>query len=148
MKTSDAAVEHVIKYYQKQGVHLVKAKRGDVGFDLKTPKEDLFIEVKGSANQKVSFRYFENSEYEKARACRRNNLPYEIHIVTGIGTKKRRHYIIPGNVLLDEGRPEIGEQASYNATGKAPNLGRGDYFPLQGLHQVSGLRHAFDQGQI
>ena len=107
MKTSDSAVDYVIRHFEKRGIRLVKAKRGDVGFDLKTAKEDLFIEVKGSTKERINFRYFENSEYEKARTCRRNDIPYEVHIVSGIGTKKRKHYCIPGDVLIQDARPEI-----------------------------------------
>ncbi len=96
-----------MKHFRKKGVTLVKAKRGDVGFDLKTAEEDLFIEVKGSTKARINFRYFENSEYEKARTCRRNNIPFEVHILSGIGTKSLKHFCIPGDTLLQDARPEI-----------------------------------------
>ena len=99
MKTSEQAELIVIEYYKKKGIELFKAKRGDIGFDLKDKMENLFIEVKGSANESIPFRYFTNSEYEKARTCRRNKLKYEIHLVTGIGEKLVKHYIIPERIL-------------------------------------------------
>jgi len=109
MKIADVAVAIVKAYFrQKEGVELIEAKRGDVGYDLKKADETLFVEVKGSANQKIPFRYFTNSEYEKARVCRRNKLRYEVHIVIGIEDGKcSDHFVIPGDDLVRHAKPEI-----------------------------------------
>jgi Protein NO VEIN, C-terminal len=108
MKTSDAAVAIVKAYFARQNITLLDAKRGDVGYDLKNADETLFVEVKGSAKKKPHFRYFTNSEYEKARVCRRNKLKYEVHIIIGItdGTCLD-HLRITGDDLIREASPEI-----------------------------------------
>ena len=109
MKTSEAAVAIVKAHFcETEGIELIDAKRGDVGYDLKNLDETLFVEVKGSANEKIPFRYFTNSEYEKARVCRRNKLRYEIHIVIGIGDGTHSdHYVITADELIREAKPEI-----------------------------------------
>jgi hypothetical protein len=109
MSTEQAAVEIVKKHFREnEQIELIEAKRGDVGYDLKNIEETLFVEVKGSAMQKIPFRYFTNSEYEKARVCRRNNLRYEVHIVIGIDNEKYLdHFMIQGDDLIRESRPEI-----------------------------------------
>ncbi|MEM3091526.1 MAG: DUF3883 domain-containing protein [Candidatus Pacearchaeota archaeon] len=109
MNTGKAAEEFVKEYYRKQNVRLVKTK-GELGYDFKNEDSTLFIEVKGATTKdltRVLFRYFTNTEYEKARLCKKQNLEYRIHLVIGIGTDEIKHYIIPGKVLLDEAKPEI-----------------------------------------
>jgi hypothetical protein len=108
MKTSDAAVAIVKAYFTSKNITLLDAKRGDVGYDLRNTDETLFIEVKGSAKKTIPFRYFTNSEYEKARVCRRNKLRYEVHIVIGIadGTCSD-HFVISGDDLIRQASPEI-----------------------------------------
>lgn len=104
--------ETIISDYfeKKRNMKLVKRQRGERGFDFRDSELKLFVEVKGSAANRLSdvlFRYFTNAEYEKAKECRANKKTYEIHLVLGIGTNNRKHYKIPAKVFLEKARPEV-----------------------------------------
>ena len=111
MKTGTFAENYVKEYFRtKKQINLIKAPKGELGYDFRDHDSQLFVEVKGTAAKKLSdvlFRYFTNTEYEKARICRRNKQKYEIHLITGIGSSAIEHYIIPGEILLDKAKPEI-----------------------------------------
>lgn len=110
MTTAKQAEEYVKHYFKKElDIDLVKAGRGELGFDFRDESSKLFVEVKGSTKdlKGILFRYFTNTEYEKARSCRREGTKYEIHLVAGIGSELPEHYVIPGEVLLDQAKPEV-----------------------------------------
>jgi hypothetical protein len=111
MNTGQKAELYVKEYFKdKKKIKLISAPRGELGYDFKTSDNKLFIEVKGTAATKLTkvyFRYFTNTEYEKARACRKAKVTYEIHLILGVNSDSISHYKIPGNLLLEKGKPEI-----------------------------------------
>jgi hypothetical protein len=111
MSVAKQAEDYVKNYFAtERRTDLIRVPRGELGFDFRDRGSKLFVEVKGTAAKdltKVLFRYFSNAEYEKARACRRNKQKYEIHLIVGVGSAAVDHYMIPGQVLLEEGRPEV-----------------------------------------
>jgi hypothetical protein len=110
MNTGKAAEQYVKSYFHDKDIELVSITRGNTGYDFKKSDDTLFIEVKGTTFKdlsKIPFRYFTNSEYEMAKLCRKRKIKYEIHLITGIGTNNVKHYIMPGNVLLEKSKPEV-----------------------------------------
>lgn len=111
MNTGKQAEKYIKDYFKtKKNIDLISAPRGELGYDFKTADDKLFVEVKGTSAKelsKVFFRYFTNTEYEKARVCRKAKVKFEIHLVLGIGSDSITHYRIPGNLLLEKGKPEI-----------------------------------------
>jgi hypothetical protein len=110
MTIAKQAEEYVRRYFEEQrGIKLVRAGKKDLGYDFRDTLGKLFVEVKGSKNQfeELAFRYFTNTEYEKARICRRNGTGYEVHLVIGIGGDSCTHYVFPGELLLEQGKPEV-----------------------------------------
>ena len=96
--------------YKRRKVELIKKPRGELGYDFRDKESKLFIEVKGTTEKNITdalFRYFTNTEYEKARSCRKAKQDYQIHLITGIGSDNIKHYKIPGEELLDKGKPEV-----------------------------------------
>lgn len=114
MNTGQKAENIVKEYFKNKGIELIRAPKGELGYDFKKNDNKLFIEVKGTTAKelsKVLFRYFTNTEYEKARACRKAKVKYEIHLIIGINGNNdntfKEHYMIPGNDLLDKAKPEV-----------------------------------------
>ncbi|MEW6195061.1 MAG: DUF3883 domain-containing protein [Bacteroidota bacterium] len=111
MNTGQKAEEYVRKYFQeKKSIDLIKAPKGELGYDFRSKDSKIFVEVKGSAAKDFSnvlFRYFTNTEYEKARSCRKLKQRYEIHLVVGVDTESISHFVIPGKILLEKSKPEI-----------------------------------------
>lgn len=110
MNTGQRAEQYIKDYFQKKGVELIKKSRSEHGYDFRDKDSKIFIEVKGTTAKNITdalFRYFTNTEYEKARSCRKAKQDYQIHLVTGIGSNNIKHYKIPGEELLDKGRPEV-----------------------------------------
>ncbi len=111
MKIGGFAENYVKEYFKtKKEIELIKAPKGELGYDFRDSNSKLFIEVKGTTAKKITdvlFRYFTNTEYEKARLCRKNKQKYEIHLITGIGSSSVEHYVIPGEILLEKAKPEI-----------------------------------------
>jgi hypothetical protein len=114
MNTGQKAEKIIKNYFYNKGIVLIRAPKGELGYDFKKSDDKFFIEVKGTTAKelsKVPFRYFTNTEYEKARACRKSKVKYEIHLITGIQSNDdigfSEHYMIPGNDLLDKGKPEV-----------------------------------------
>jgi len=110
MNTGKKAEEFVRKYFEMNGIILTKAGKGDLGYDFRNATGDFFVEVKGTAAKdivKVLFRYFTNTEYEKARSCRKAKQKYEIHLIVDINSSSPVHYVIPGTLLLESGKPEV-----------------------------------------
>lgn len=114
MTTGQKAEKIVKDYFQNKGIELIRAPKGELGYDFKKSDDKLFVEVKGTTAKelsKVLFRYFTNTEYEKARACRKAKVKYEIHLIIGIKNNHENdfseHYMIPGNDLLEKGKPEV-----------------------------------------
>ena len=112
-KTGELA-EHYVKNYfanrKREPVKLERASKGELGYDYRDKKGKLFIEVKGTQAatfSKINFRYFTNTEYEKARACQRAGQDYQIHLVVGVRSRKKKHYQISGRELLKKAKPEI-----------------------------------------
>ncbi len=95
----------VLGYFRtKRNIHLVKRERGERGFDFRTKDSRLFVEVKGSTSDKLSkaqFRYFTNTEYEKARECFSKKSNYKIHLVLRVGTGHCKQYKIPAKVFIE-----------------------------------------------
>ena len=110
MSTEKLAEVYVKKYFKKKKMELIKVTKQELGFDFRSKDSKIFIEIKGTTKKDYSnipFRYFTNTEYEKARSCSKQKQKYEIHLVVGINTKSISHYIIPGDVLLKKAKPEI-----------------------------------------
>ena len=110
MTTAKQAEEYVKRYFkEKRGIDLIKVGKRELGFDFRDKSSDLFVEVKGSTKEFKALQgnYFTNAEFEKARSCRREGTEYEIHLVAGIGSELPEHYVIPGEVLLDQAKPEV-----------------------------------------
>ena len=111
MTTAKKAEEYVKNYFKTTyGIDLIKSKGSDRGFDFRDQKSKIYIEVKGTEEKKLSgipFRYFTNTQYEKAKECIRNKKKYEIHLIIGIGTNNIEHYCIPATVLIEKAKPEI-----------------------------------------
>jgi len=110
MNIGEMAEQYVKEYFQKKGVELIKKPRGEHGYDFRDKDSKLFIEVKGTAAKNITdavFHYFTNTEYEKARCCRKAKQDYQIHVITGIGSESIKHYKIPAKELLDKGTPEV-----------------------------------------
>jgi Holliday junction resolvase-like predicted endonuclease len=110
MNTGQIAEQYVKEYFQKKGVELIKKPYSEYGYDFRDKDSKLFIEVKGTTARNITdaqFHIFTNTEYEKARACRKAKQDYQIHLVTGIGGDNIKHYKIPGKELLDKGRPVV-----------------------------------------
>jgi len=109
--TASIAEDFVHSYFKRyKRVELIRVPKGELGYDFRDSESKLFVEVKGTTAKdlaKVLFRYFTNTEYEKARLCRKNKQRYEIHLIVGIGTAQPEHYVIPGEELLQKGRPEV-----------------------------------------
>jgi hypothetical protein len=111
MTTEKMAEEYVEKYFRiKRRISLLRKKKGERGFDFRDNGSTIFVEVKGTAAKKldeISFRYFTNSEYEKAKECLSLKKSFEVHLVTGLGSDLVRHYCIPAKVLIAKAKPEI-----------------------------------------
>ena len=110
MNTGQLAEQFVKKYFADKNVKLIKTPKGELGYDFRDKDSKRFIEVKGTAKKnltEVGFCLFTNTEFEKARSCRKAKKKYEIHLVVGVGDASQKHYIIPGSELLEEGKPEI-----------------------------------------
>jgi hypothetical protein len=110
MNTGKLAEEYVKEYFKKKQIKLIKAPKGELGYDFRNRDSDLFVEVKGTAAKdltKVLFRRFTNTEYEKARACLRAKQTYEVHLIVGIGGREVQHFVIPGKTLLERAKPEV-----------------------------------------
>ena len=110
MNIGKEAEQYVKEYFQRRKVELIKKPRGELGYDFRDKESKLFIEVKGTTEKNITdalFRYFTNTEYEKARSCRKAKQDYQIHLITGIGSDNIKHYKIPGEELLDKGKPEV-----------------------------------------
>jgi len=110
MNIGKEAEQYVKEYFQRRKVELIKKPRGELGYDFRDKESKLFIEVKGTTTKNITdalFRYFTNTEYEKARSCRKAKQDYQIHLITGIGSDNIKHYKIPGEELLDKGKPEV-----------------------------------------
>lgn len=104
------AEDYVQKYFEKKKIKLKRVSKGELGYDFRDLKSNLFVEVKGATEKnlsKILFRYFRNTEYEKARACRKAKQKYDIHLVIGMKSISPKHYIIPSDILLENGKPEI-----------------------------------------
>jgi len=110
MSTKKQAEDYVVRYFrEKRGIQLLPVKRPEIGFDFRNAESTLFVEVKGTAAtelRKALFRYFTNAEYEAAKRCSGNGTSYEIHLVVGVGTAEPQHFLIPGQKLVDSGKPE------------------------------------------
>jgi len=110
MNTSQIAEQYVKEYFLKKDVELIEKPKSELGYDFRDKDSKLFIEVKGTTAKNITdalFRYFTNTEYEKARSCRKAKQDYQIHLVTGIGSDNIKHYKIPGKELLDKAKPEV-----------------------------------------
>lgn len=97
-------------YFENKGIKLIKAPKGELGYDFRNVEGNFFVEVKGTAAKdivKVLFRYFTNTEYEKARLCRKAKQKFEIHLIVDINSAAPMHFVIPGDVLLEKGKPEV-----------------------------------------
>jgi hypothetical protein len=94
MKVGKLAEDWVWDYYRKRGKVLTKARKGDVGYDFRSGDGKLFVEVKGTANSTLAntgFRYFTNTQYERARQCLRDKTRYEIHLIVGVCSDAIKH---------------------------------------------------------
>lgn len=110
MNIGKEAEQYVKEYFQRRKVELIKKPRGELGYDFRDKEPKLFIEVKGTTAKNITdalFRYFTNTEYGKARSCRKAKKDYQIHLITGIGSDNIKHYKIPGEELFDKGKPEV-----------------------------------------
>ncbi len=110
MSTAEQAEEYVKDYFkEKQHIKLVKRSNRELGFDFRDESSELFVEVKGSEKSFKRFPgcYFTNSEYEKARSCRKEKKKYQIHLIVGIGSESPEHHIEPGKSLLDKAKAEV-----------------------------------------
>jgi len=107
MNTGKKAEEFVLAYFKRKGITLAKAGKGE-GCDFKSGPS-VYVEVKGTTFEsiaKLPFRYFTEKEYEKAQSCRDDGTQYEIHLIVDINASQPKHYIIPGDELLDRGKAE------------------------------------------
>jgi hypothetical protein len=110
MSTATKAEEFVKEWYEAKGMSVVRVKRPETGFDFQTRDGNSYIEVKGTAENKLSqvlFRYLTNSEYERIKWCLRNEKQYWLHLLTGVGSEDIKHYRIPGEFVLRNAKPEI-----------------------------------------
>lgn len=111
MTTGKMAEEYIKNYFkEKRHIELVKHEKKERGFDFRNNESTLFVEVKGTAVKRLTdvlFRYFTNTQYEKAKECLRENKQYEIHLVIGIGTKSPEHYCIPAKVFVYGAKLEV-----------------------------------------
>ncbi len=98
--------EEYIKHYFEEKRNTELVNHGG-GYDFCNEPRDLFVEVKSSASKKPQGSYFTNSEFEKARFCRREKTKYEIHLVVGIGSDSPKHYTESVKVFFDQAKPEI-----------------------------------------
>lgn len=110
MSTKTKAEDYVCRYFRdKRGIELLPVKRPETGFDFRNAESTLFVEVKGTAatdRRRALFRYFTNAEYEAAKRSARDGTTYEIHLVVGVDTAEPQHFLIPGQKLVNSGKPE------------------------------------------
>ena len=90
------AEEIVKNYFMKQGFSIIPRKKADSGYDFMV--NDVYIEVKGSSKNinNITHRFLTDAEHS---LFKKNPDKHEIHLVTGIGSKEQRHYILKGHGL-------------------------------------------------
>jgi hypothetical protein len=110
MSTKNQAEDYVRRYFNEVcNIELLPVKRPEKGFDFRNADSTLFVEVKGTTATNLSkamFRYFTNAEYEAAKRSALDGTSYEIHLIIGIGSLEPQHFIIPGQKLVETGKPE------------------------------------------
>ncbi len=110
MSTGTHAEELVRKWYEDKGQGLIRMDRKETGFDFRTRDGSIYIEVKGTAANKLSgvlFRYLTNSQYDRIKWCLRNDKQYWLHLLTGVGSDGIKHYRMPGEFVLRNAKPEV-----------------------------------------
>jgi phosphoribosylaminoimidazole-succinocarboxamide synthase len=79
VSTGTQAEELVRKWYEDKGQRLLRMEKKETGFDFRTRDDTTYIEVKGTAANRLSavlFRYLTNSQYDRIKWCLRNNKQY------------------------------------------------------------------------
>lgn len=117
-------IEYIKKIYkEKKGKKLVPPSKKEYGFDLKTPDEKEFIELKVGASGTPQTRdfYITKREFEKAKKCIKNGITYNFIIVYKIESGFPYCRKLPAEYVIPKTKPTM-QQKVYIKAGEIENF--------------------------
>jgi len=102
--------EYIKKTYEeKKRIRLVPPGKKEYGFDLKTPDEKEFVELKVVTSGTPEARTFSvtQREFEKAKKCIKNGITYNFIAVFKVESDSPYHRTFPAQYVISKMKPTM-----------------------------------------